>query len=93
MGYYIDPQDMSKEEFLDKYGSEVTAAQAREHHAGKDGLFVVCLVDNGHFKAAGICYSDDERDRFLSPDGRPRSWFLVRGRDLEPYMKGRSLSD
>jgi hypothetical protein len=77
MGYYINPRDCTKEEWLAKYGTRYTSSV--KAHTTKDGNadVLVCLVDNGPFTAAGIAYSDDERDAFAAPDGRPKLWYLV----------------
>lgn len=73
MGIYINPSDQTKEEFL-------------EEHSGVVGLpswpppvghVLVCLVDNGPFKAAAVAYSEEEFKEFSHPDGRPKTWFHV----------------
>lgn len=83
MGYYIDPKHMSKEEWLGKYGENISPKVAREHKI--DGRYVVCLVDNMIFTAAGICYDDDERNAFLRPDSRPKTWYLVPRNELKQF--------
>jgi hypothetical protein len=75
MGYYINPKDCTKEDWLDRYGRSITAAHAKAHTAGSD--VAVCLVDNGEFTAAGIAFDDRERDQFARPDGRPKKWYLA----------------
>lgn len=85
MGYYINPIGMSKEEWLLING---------EHIHWSDALIVdmteytpVCLVDNGGFTAAAICYNVEEADRFLNPnDTRPKMWFLVETAKLKVFM-------
>lgn len=84
MGYYINPKNMSKEEWLKQNGTMVEPNHAKAHTAG-DKL-VVCLVDNGMFTAAGIAYDDRERDAFFYPDGRPKMWYLVDKALLAEYM-------
>ncbi|HNX08453.1 MAG TPA: hypothetical protein PKL96_12785 [Bacteroidales bacterium] len=38
---------------------------------------LVCVVDNGHFAAAGYCYNEREFDDFnYSGDHRPKRWFV-----------------
>lgn len=86
MGLYINPPDMSKEKFLAVYGSPISIKQAKEHDAGEDNKFVVCLVDNFAFTAASIADTDRKRDAFLYPDDRPKKWFLVDKEVLKPYM-------
>ena len=88
MGYYINPSDKSKEDFLKEKGTPVPAQQIREF-AFTDDRLPVCLVNNGGFTAAGIAYDPGERDVFMYPDGRPKRWFLVSKADLKPwYSKG-----
>ena len=87
MGYYINPQDMSKEEFLARKGIPIFAAEVLsifDYH--KDHL-PVCLIDNGAFTAAGIAYSKDEAATFCRNDGRYKRWYKVSKKDLEPYYK------
>lgn len=80
MGYYINPKDMSKEEWLAENGVPVSARdlQVTGFEYLKPAELPVCLVDNGWMTAAGIAYCDEEMQEFLRPDGRPKQWFLVR---------------
>lgn len=72
MGYYINPHDMSKEQWLAEHGERTVGPQAiTETH------LPVCLVNNGAFNAAGICPNDNEVQAFMYPCGRPKQWFLV----------------
>lgn len=91
MGYYINPPDMTKEQWLKENAAEVHESDARDRSAG-DNL-VVCLVDNGWMTAAGICYDDGERDAFMRPDSgdyqRPRKWYVVSRALLAPYLPER----
>lgn len=43
------------------------------------GQVLVCVVDNLHWDAAGICHNDHEFRRFLDSrnDQRPRVWLLM----------------
>lgn len=79
MGYYINPPDMTKEEFLEKHGTETDDPRFDSE------TFPVCLVNNGPFTAAGIAYDAKERDAFLRPDGRPKKWYQVPREALLPY--------
>lgn len=83
MGYYIDPKDMSKEEWLIRNGQRVSQSDAKQHSIGDKVL--VCLVDNGVFTAAGIAYCDRDRDAFLHPDPRPKHWYLVKRELLKQF--------
>lgn len=76
MGFYINPPDKSKEDFLLEHGENVLPYEAKNFEY--DGKSVpVCLVFNGGFTAAAVAYNHDERERFFRPDDRPKSWFLV----------------
>ncbi len=75
MGYYINPQGESKESYLAKNGTKLT--EAPKWNDIPEDKVSVCLVDNGLFTAAGICYSERELATFKENDGRPKKWFLV----------------
>lgn len=86
MGFYINPQDTSKEEFLEKHGSLVS-----NDLKWKDvpkGNFPVVLVDNGRFTAAGVCCEERELEEFLRTpnDYRPKKVFLVKIKRLLPVV-------
>ena len=83
MGYYINPKDMSKEEFLVRKGLLLDEPPI-VHEA--DDRTAVCLVDNGGFTAAGIIYRADELPVFTNPkDYRPKQWYMVKNSDLAPF--------
>lgn len=89
MGFYINPKDMTKEEFLRKHGTRLASVPER-HRSTNDVL--VCLVDNGAFTAAGICYSQSERDAFAYPDDtRPKQWWSVPISAIEEFMHGQEI--
>jgi hypothetical protein len=78
MGIYIDPPNREKEAFLAEFGQGLTLDAAYEHDCDTNREQVlVCLVDNFAFTAAGVCFSNREKEAFASPDGRPRRWYLV----------------
>lgn len=73
MGFYINPSDRSKEQWLQENGTPTATVPTPTNDA-----VPVCLVDNGPFTAAAICYDDSETRAFNDPgDDRPRQWFLV----------------
>lgn len=79
MGCYVNPSDCSKEEFLRKYGHDTgnKPCKITETH------LPVCLVHNGHFTAAAVCYNESEVKAFSRPDDhRPSLWFKVSRTDL-----------
>jgi len=84
MGYYVNPKDMEKEEWLAKHGQAIPLCDALG--LDFDEFLPVCLVDNGPFTAAGIGFDKREAMDFARPDGRPKTWYRVRRLDLEPFM-------
>ena len=83
MGYYIDPPDSTKETFLKLHGQELSSLPTE--HENEEGV-VVCLVNNGPFTAAAICFNDDELKEFSNPkDYRPKTWYRVEANLLAPY--------
>lgn len=77
MGSYVNPEKESKESWLTRNGKIIPLAEARIH---KDftNIFLVVLVDNLAFSAAGIAYDQIEVNDFTDPlDRRPRTCFLV----------------
>ncbi len=83
MGYYINPPDMSKEEFLKSFGRRLESAPTE--HENEEGV-AVCLVNNGPFTAAGIIFNANELEAFSDPqDYRPKIWYRVEEKHLAPY--------
>ena len=66
MGYYVDPPTGTKEEWLDFHGVEVMPGDLSWGHLPDTVL--VCLVDNGPFTAAGICYNEANFNEFRALD-------------------------
>lgn len=96
MGYYINPRDMSKEDFLYQNGHVIHTHHINDVLSGKlfDGLCLpVCLVNNGAFTAAAIAYDKAEATAFQGKeDVRPKTWFAVPKEQLRPYL-GESFFD
>lgn len=67
MGFYINPPDKSKEDWLAEHG-QVTITPA---WPAPEGTVPVCLIDNGSFTAAGIAYCEAEFYAFAAPDSTP----------------------
>ena len=83
MGLYIDPRGTSKEAWLRHHGIQKLVAPTRF----REGNYVaVCLVDNGMFSAAGICYSQEELTDFVRFDGRAKIWYYVPIEELAPFI-------
>lgn len=76
MGIYINPKDCTKEEWLEKNGTRYLHFAPFFLEDGKE--LPVCLVDNGPFTAAAICYSRHELEAFNRfDDTRPKKWYSV----------------
>lgn len=88
MDYYIQVPNKDKVGFLLKNHDAMlleSAVQARE--AFKEGFGVVCVVDNGIFKAAAFAFSEEELEVFAKPDDRPKTW-LAMDRKLAEELSG-----
>lgn len=90
MGFYINPEGQTKEEFLAKHGKPLTDKQLKEFDFKSEEL-PVCFVDNGWMTAAAIAYDGLERDRFSRPDERPKQWFAVSKEKLKPFLPVQAL--
>lgn len=83
MGCYINPQNETKEMFLEEHGTRISLYYFRTFKEF-DGLDLpVCLVHNGMFTAAAIAYNEGEISAFTDPsDVRPKKFYLVAKEDL-----------
>lgn len=90
MGWYINPPNQTKEEWLLDNG-ELLGRSAPPKHVVNDRV-AVCLVDNGMFTAAAIAVDDYEFTEFKRPDGRQKNWFMVHVDKLKPFLDGREIS-
>lgn len=79
MGYYINPVGIEKEEWLILHGNLIDP-----HSKIEEDERIVCLIDNGPFTAAGICYDDRELKEFRDDptDTRHKLFFVVKNKDL-----------
>jgi hypothetical protein len=92
MGLYINPTDMTKEEFIQRHALSVTWLPPETNYNPKDDTVAVCLVNNGGFTAAAIAYSTDEIAAFSHPaDQRPKAWFFIPYDKLKPFLFGQSV--
>jgi hypothetical protein len=79
MGYYLEPQSFivgkpSKQEFCELEGVKLPGPEWPD----KADTALVCLMWNGRWWAAGVCYSKREMDAFNTPeDGRQRTWYWL----------------
>lgn len=80
MGYYINPKNQSKEDFLLNVGMIVPPHVVRDYKypLQKGGSVPVVLVGNDGFTAAGVLVDINEVERFMDrEDDRPKLYFLV----------------
>lgn len=84
MGIYINPRSVSKENWLKAHGRQLATAPDK-FREGDD--YAVILVDNGPFRAAGVCFSQSELDEFKYPDQRPKTWYMVPRSSLEAELR------
>ncbi len=90
MGYYIETdKSINKAAWLLKNANASYWGDPPKVPAGK---VPICVVDNGFFEAAAICFNEQEYKEFNSPyDGRPKKWLLI---DISeaikhcPHVKG-----
>ncbi len=92
MGFYINPTDMSKEEWFDKNVQRYSGFRV-EHHYLKDDDLVCCVwVLNHGFTALGIAYNKVELDAFSHPDDpRLRRWGYFPRKIVEPFLFGQKI--
>jgi len=79
MGFYINPPDGTKEKWLDENGIMVDPPP---FWLKEKDLALVCLMDNGPFMAAAVCFSRQELAEFSRDDGRVKFWYLVEKKKL-----------
>ena len=85
MGLYINPIDQSKEEWLQLHGEQTE----KPVWFGDGEQFPVCLVDNGPFTAAGVCFSPQELYAFMTgTTDRPTKWYICKKDDINAVTDG-----
>lgn len=79
MGYYIQTavNKGKAQQLVDSYGAEIVPGEHLVFVAIPSDKALVCVVENGLFDAAAYCFSEQEYQAFLYPDGRPRTWLLM----------------
>lgn len=96
MGYYIDHladgtqlPARGKAKFLMKDPAVTVLSVPFEHYRGGFQKDLVCVVENGHFDAAGFAFSEQEMRDFNDPrDTRMKTWLIVPGaKKLSGYEK------
>ena len=80
MGFYINPSDMEKEDWLRIHGTRLKHEPTHEELPQyiETGNIPVCLVLNLMFTAAAVCVNSGELSAFTQEDDqRPKWWFTV----------------
>ena len=85
MGCYVNPENETKEAWLEREGRPATQDEIIAIREGRvvenflaKGVLPVVVVNNGLFTAAGVLYSDREAIAFSDPtDYRPKSYFVA----------------
>lgn len=96
-GIYINPKDdkdaWEKKDRLLRVGRKVYAAEAKSHKPGQGGVFIVAIIKNPNFNAAGVLFNEDEAKRFFNAEfSEPPTYIKVsidRIRDLDPHAADR----
>lgn len=77
MGCYINPKDMSKEEWICLYAVALSVSAGEWGEQPKDTL-PVCIVNTGSFIVAGIAFNKEEFNEFNLPDDHlQKIWAFV----------------
>ncbi len=78
MGIYLNPPTCSKEDWL-KENADEQAPQFAPAWPTDETILPICLVDNGSFTAAAICYDEREMAAFNTVrDTRRKQWFYAK---------------
>lgn len=79
MGYYIETlMNAGKADQIIATHGAARLPDAPKWADIPDDKAVVCIVDNGPFEAAGLCYSESELKEFSDPnDTRPHTWLVM----------------
>jgi hypothetical protein len=88
MGCYINPPDESKESFLAREAKQINEYDFNNAVFNEDELNI-CLVDNGPFTAAIICYCERELNyiqRANENDMRPKRYFRIDANKVKQYL-------
>jgi len=78
MGLYINPTEVTKEQWLQQYHCGAQRTPPEWNEIPKDQI-VICLINNGAFTAAAICYNERELNDFADEnDTREKLWVFVK---------------
>ena len=79
MGYYIEgPTHGKANHILNKHGGTLLPGKPESFADIPDDMALICVLNNGPFEAAGLCYDEREFEAFSEPsDPRPKLWMLL----------------
>ncbi|MEK0326430.1 MAG: hypothetical protein QQN63_12075 [Nitrosopumilus sp.] len=77
MGLYINPPRGSKENFLQRYATEITIEEAKAWPFTNPDFILLVYVIPGPFAAVGIAYNTIERDVFTQHYPRLRKFYTT----------------
>jgi hypothetical protein len=85
MGYYINPHNETKEEFLGRVGTLVPVAPTWAEIPTDSNL--VILLHNRSFTAAAILFDEKEFNEFMDPDDtRRREYYYVHKTEVDCFL-------
>jgi len=100
MGYYVNPQNESKENFLNREGIVAPNSPRITWASVPKGFLPVVLLHNSRFSSALIAYCEAELEEATSlEDRRLRTIFMVKieklipevGPEFEHYVRNQGL--
>lgn len=89
MGFYINPKDMEKEEYLEIHTAGEVPLEDLEAVFETLDYLPLCLFDNGAFTALGIAYSREEIGYWVDSDAndsRPRTYHKMHKSFVNPFL-------
>ena len=87
MGYYINPKNKTKEEWLLKNAQELTKKEAF-YSIADNKIAILVWINNGPFTACGIAFSEDEFLAFtMESDHRPKKFFVIEREKLKEVVE------
>lgn len=86
MGFYINPEEGTKEEFLEKNGAFFFIVRNGFQNR-PEGKLPVILIMNPTFSAAAVAFSEEEYQHLVLPEGRTKVGFYVPIEKLIPVTQ------
>src|SRR3990170_1893636 len=89
MGYYIQvPEHKNKaQQLVNMHGAIILPGRPEAFEDVPDDLAIICVVDNGPFEAAALCYSRNEFITFTTADETGPSGIEHRGGAIVVTMR------